>query len=439
MGNSSKNQPTVAIEKWLTEGRKIHKRHRFTFFFASFIGTIICTPLSIFFVGLVGSRLWEYRYYGYVSSGVFFGPDDPWILAPAAIISIPLSLVLFGPLYAGMCFMGLTSMRGEKPRIRDIFKGFDRFWGTCFLWLIVPAGIFILVSTGAGVLLVPLLWATAMLAFPLLIDQNLGVFAAMSAAFRTVFTWKNWWRFWFFGLALTFLGYIGIVVFGIGIFITLPLAICAQMIAYREIFKPEEVLLNDASNSGDQYPSMLKAQYIRLISQMRELRDRIFEAIDSANEEVKPLLESSIEHIGGVVSKAVELINRLQQIEDYLQTSSVQNLHRERNEIEGKLSNANNVGVALQYEEALKVLRERLANHEHLTNLAAQIRAQLTTIRISLDNALAKIIRVKTTEIGNASFESDGVSKELQNLRLEMDALLESLNEIEGGLPRSSR
>ena len=439
MGNSSKNQPTVAIEKWLTEGRKIHKRHRFTFFFASFIGTIICTPLSIFFVGLVGSRLWEYRYYGYVSSGVFFGPDDPWILAPAAIISIPLSLVLFGPLYAGMCFMGLTSMRGEKPRIRDIFKGFDRFWGTCFLWLIVPAGIFILVSTGAGVLLVPLLWATAMLAFPLLIDQNLGVFAAMSAAFRTVFTWKNWWRFWFFGLALTFLGYIGIVVFGIGIFITLPLAICAQMIAYREIFKPEEVLLNDASNSGDQYPSMLKAQYIRLISQMRELRDRIFEAIDSANEGVKPLLESSIEHIGGVVSKAVELINRLQQIEDYLQTSSVQNLYREREEIEGKLSTANNVGIALQYEEALKVLRERLANHEHLTNLAAQIRAQLTTIRISLDNALAKIIRVKTTEIGNASFESDGVSKELQNLRLEMDALLESLNEIEGGLPCSSR
>ena len=439
MGNSSKNQPTVAIEKWLTEGRKIHKRHQFTFFFASFMGTIICTPLSIVFVGFVGSRLWEYRYHGSVSSGSFFWPEYSWTLAPVAIISVPLLLVLFGPLYAGLCFMGLKSMRGEKPRIRDIFKGFDRFWGTCFLWLIVPAGIFIFVSTGAGVLLVPLLWATAMLAFPLLIDQNLGVFAAMSAAFRTVFTWKNWWRFWFFGLALTFLGYIGIVVFGIGIFITLPLAICAQMIAYREIFKPEEVLLNEATYSGDQYPSMLKAQYIRLIAQMRELRDRIFEAIDSANEGVKPLLESSIEHIGGVVSKAVELINRLQQIEDYLQISSVQNLYREREEIEGKLSNANNAGIAFQYEEALKVLRERLANHEHLTNLAAQIRAQLTTIRISLDNALAKIIRVKTTEIGNASFESDGVSKELQNLRLEMDALLESLNEIEGGLPRSSK
>jgi hypothetical protein len=70
--------------------------------------------------------------------------------------------------------------------------------------------------------------------------------------------------------------------------------------------------------------------------------------------------------------------------------------------------------------------------------LAAKIRAQLTTIRISLDNALAKIVRIKTTEVGNASFEGDGVSKELQNLRLEMDVLLDSLNEMEDDLPRSS-
>ncbi|MDE0297387.1 MAG: hypothetical protein OXN17_01995 [Candidatus Poribacteria bacterium] len=437
MGNSSKNQPTVAIDKWLSEGRTIHKRHRFTFFFASIVGTITCTPLSVFIIGIVGSRLWMHNSNAVGGSGAFAGSSQPWIFAPLAIISVPLLVFLFGPLYAGLCFMGLKSMRGEKPRIRDIFMGFDRFWGTCFLWLIVPVGVFILVSTVVGVLLVPLLWATAMLAFPLLIDQQLGVFAAMSTAFRTVLTWKNWWRFWFFGLVLTFLGYTGIVVFGIGIFVTLPLAICVQMIAYREIFKPQEVLLNEVTKPGDQYPSMLKGKYIQLISQIRELRDRIFEAIDSANEGVQPLLESSIEHIGGVVSKAAELINRLQQIEDYLQTSSIQTLCRERDDIEGKLSTANNAAVALQYEEALKTLKDRLANHEHLTNFAAQIRAQLTTIRISLDNALAKIVRIKTTEVGNASFESDDVSKELQSLRIEMDALLDSLNEMEGGLPRS--
>jgi hypothetical protein len=379
-----------------------------------------------------------YRPDAFMWSGSFDGPGYPWIAAPVGTICILLLIILFGPLYGGLCYMGLKSMRGRKPRIRDIFRGFERFWGALFLWLIFPIGMFILFSTGVGVFVVPLLCAIAMLAFPLLIDQELSVFSAVSTAFQTVLTWKNWWRFWLFGLVLTLLACLGIVAFGIGIFITLPLAICAQVIAYREIFKPEEVLLGDVAKLGNQYSFTLKAQYIRLISQIRELRDRIFEAIDSANEGVKPLLESSIEHIGGVVSKAADLINRLQQIEEYLQTSSVQNLYREKDEIEGKLTAANNAGVALQYEEALKALKERLANHEHLTNLAAKIRAQLTTIRISLDNALAKIVRIKTTEVGNASFEGDGVSKELQNLRLEMDVLLDSLNEMEDDLPRSS-
>ena len=439
MGNSPKNQPTVAIEKWLTEGRKIHKQYRFTFFFASFLGATICIPLSIIFVNFVGASLQVIGPDAFVRSGMFDGPGHPWIFAPVAMICIPLLMILFGPLYAGLCYMGLKSMRGRKPRIRDIFRGFERFWGTLFLWLIFPTGVLILVSTGVGVFIVPLLWAVAMLAFPLLIDQKLSTFAAMSTAFQTVLTWKNWWRFWLFGLVLALLACIGIVALGVGIFITLPLAICAQVIAYREIFKPEEVLLGDVAKPGKQYSSMLKAQYIRLISQIRELRDRIFEAIDSANEGVKPPLESLIEYIGGVVSKAADLIDRLQQIEEYLQTSSAQNLYREKDEIEGRLTTANNAGVALQYEEALKALKERLANHEHLINLAAKIRAQLTTIRISLDNALAKIVRIKTTEVGNASFESDGVSKELQNLRLEMDVLLDSLNEMEDGLPRSSR
>ena len=81
----------------------------------------------------------------------------------------------------------------------------------------------------------------------------------------------------------------------------------------------------------------------------------------------------------------------------------------------------------------MKVLRERFATHEHLKDLTAQIHAQLTTIRISLDSTLAKIIRIETTEISNARFESDDVSKQLRNLQIEMDALLDSLDEMESG------
>jgi hypothetical protein len=141
-------------------------------------------------------------------------------------------------------------------------------------------------------------------------------------------------------------------------------------------------------------------------------------------------LESSIEHIDSVFAKAANLISRLQQIDDYLQTTDMQKLHDERVEITRKLAEAPNATVYSQYEEALKALEDRIENHEQIEDLAAQTNAQLTTIRVSLDNTHAKIIRIKTAKISNARLESDDVSKELRNLQIEMDALLNSLDEM---------
>ena len=384
--NQPESQPMVTIEKWLTDGWNLYKQNRFTFFFASLLAALICIPtLLIFFCA---------------------------------------------PLYAGLYYMALKSMRGENPRIRDIFKGFERYWGAFFLWLIFPIGGTILLgATIIGVLLVPLLWAISMLAFPLLIDQKLGVSTAFSTAFKTVLTWRNFWRFWLYGLALTFISCIGIVGL-VGLLITLPFTVCAQVIAYRDIFKPEEAFQAETTGPWQEYPFKLKAQYISPISRIRELRNRIFEEIDVANESIKPLLEPSVEHIDGVFSKAADLIRRLQDIESYLQTTDSGDLRSEKSEIQSKVATASNIKVILQYEEALKAVEERIANHEQLETLAAQIHAQLTTIRVSLDNTLAKIVRIKTTEVSNARFESDDVSEELRNLRIDMDALLGSLDEM---------
>ena len=387
MVNQPENQPMVTIEKWLTDGWNLYKQNRFTFFFASLLAALICIPPFCFF--------------------------------------------FFAPLYAGLYYMALKSMRGENPRIRDIFKGFERYWGAFFLWLIFPIGGTILLSaTVIGLLLVPLLWAISMLALPLLIDQKLGVSNAFSTAFKTVLTWRNFWRFWLYGLALTFISCIGIVGFFFGLLITLPFTVCAQVIAYRDIFKPEEAFQAETTGPWQEYPFKLKAQYIGPISRIRELRNRIFEEIDAANESVKPLLEPSVEHIDGVFSKAADLIRRLQDIESYLQTTDSGDLRSEKSEIQSKVATASNIKVILQYEEALKAVEERIANHEQLETLAAQIHAQLTTIRVSLDNTLAKIVRIKTTEVSNARFESDDVSEELRNLRIDMDALLSSLDEM---------
>lgn len=435
----SENRPIVTIEKWLTEGWKVYKRAPFTFSFATMLGVLILPIAVIVIFRLMG------------------GPLD-WAPAVGTLISIPLfSLLFIPPLYTGLYYMALKSMRGNKPRIRDIFRGFKRYWGGLALWVISIVGTILLCLIPVGQLCIPLLWAITMLAFPLLIDQKMTIGAAFSTACKTVLTWQNFWRFWlqalffvfisFFGFigfgisclfitmpsianAQVIISFVGLIGFGVCIFITVPFIACAQVVGYRDIFKPEEVLESEPGRFWQEYPFKLKAEYLGLISRIRDLRGQIFDQIERSSERIKPMFEPSIEHIEGVFSKAIALIRRLQEIETYLQTTDVEVLHGERSEIHVKITTSNSAQVASQYEEALKAVEERLANHEQLETLAAQIHAQLATIQASLDSTLAKIVRIRTSELSNERFESDNVSGELQSLRIEMDALLESLDEM---------
>ena len=400
------NQPAVTIEKWFTEGWQLYKRYPATFSFASFVGVLICTPLAALLLAI---------------------PIFPDIVRNAVVF------LFAAPLYAGLHYMALKAMRGEEPRIPDIFEGFRRYWRVASLWSLLSLIASIMLGiTQVGILLLPLLWTIALLAFPRLIDEGQDVVSAFSAAFNVIFTFtsqdwqeslKNCGRFWLYGLVVVLVSCVGVLGVVFGLCITVPLAVCVQVIAYRDIFK-------EAPQPQQEYSFTPQAQNIGPISQIRELRNQIFEQIRSASDEVKPLLEDSIGAVDNVFAKADRLSQRLQEIDAYLKTTNMQTLNAEKVEITEKLAEAPNTAISAQYQEALHTLEERIENHGRLEELKEQINAQLVTIRMSLGNMQAKIIRIKTTEISNARLESNDVSQTLQNLQIETDALLESLDEV---------
>ena len=400
------NQPTVTIERWFTEGWQLYKRYPATFSFASLVGGLICIPLAALLLAI---------------------PIFPDIVRNAALF------LFAAPLYAGLHYMALKAMRGDEPRIPDIFEGFRRYWRIAYLWCLLSLIAPIMLSiTQVGVLVVPLLWAIALLVLPLLIDEGQDIGSAFSAAFNAMFTFtaqdwqeslKNCARFWLYGLVVVLVSCVGVLGVGFGLCITVPFAVCVQVIAYRDIFK-------DAPQPQQEYSFTPQAQNIGPISQIRELRNQIFEQIRSASDEVKPLLEDSIGAVDNVFAKADRLSQRLQEIDAYLKTTNMQTLNAEKVEITEKLAEAPNTAISAQYQEALHTLEERIENHGRLEELREQINAQLVTIRMSLGNMQAKIIRIKTTEISNARLESNDVSQTLQNLQIETDALLESLDEV---------
>ena len=400
------NQPTVAIERWFTEGWQLYKRYPATFSFASFVGGLVCIPLAFLLAAI---------------------PIFPDIVINAALF------LFAAPLYAGLHYMALKAMRGEEPRIPDIFEGFRRYWRIASLWCLLALIVFIILwITQVGVFGVPLLWAIALLAFPLLIDEGQDIGSAFSSAFNAMFAFtaqdwqeslKNCARFWLYGLVVVLVSCVGILGVFFGLFITVPFAVCVQVIAYRDIFK-------DVPQPQQEHSFTPEARNIGPISQIRELCYQIIEQIRSASDEVKPLLKDSIGAVNNVFAKADRLSQHLQEIDAYLKTTNMQMLNAEKIEITEKLAAAPNTAISAQYQDALHTLDERIENHRRLEVSREQINAQLVTIRISLGNMQAKVIRIKTTEISNARLESDGVSQTLQNLQIETDALLESLDEV---------
>ena len=396
------SQPTMTIDERLSagwelckRGWELCKRHPILSFFPSVVGVLIYIP--------------------------------------------PLFLLFTAPLYAVACYMTSKSKRGEKPRIRDIFKGFHRYWGALLLWLFLIA-LIMLCTMMISRWITLLAWAILMLVFPPLIDERKDIGSVLGTALKTVFTWENWARFWLYGLMIPLVSF-RFFLFDLGFFLqwqapglllglctTVPFAVCIRVIAYGDTFKPAERFQQESPEPSQEAP--FTTEYIGPIARIHELHNQIIEQIRSANNRVKPLLKGSIEYIDNVFEKAVHLSRHLRQIDNYLETTNMQRLQTEKRDITRRLRETPNTTVSAQYEEALRALEERIENHGKLEALRVQIDARLMTIRISLDNTLGKIIQIKTTEVSNARLESHNVSEALQGLQIEIDVLLESLDEM---------
>ena len=462
----------LMVLSWFFEGYELYRRHPITFSLATLVGMFFCfLPLYLFdtFEGLLylgfGVENIVSRFFNGLGGTFWASLFDAFPeefhrtlrgFRNMTFLVNPVLVFTFPPAYAGLHYLALRSIHGDKPRIRDVFKGLRRYSASLVLWwLIYLVPLIVLCITRLvfsvaplpsliGLVVAPLLSAVGLVAFPILIDKQQNVAAAYGAALKTVFTfrWENWtgslntWGgFWLYGWFVLLVGHIGIWIV-IGIFFTLPLAVCAQVFAYKEIFTPDSEFQQEMRAPEQPQPkhsatskAKVKAKDTRLLSQIRELRDQISEQIHSANDSVKSLLENSTEAVDNVFERAERLSQRLQEIDAYFQTSNMQTLHDEKTDIVRKQAAAPNTAVSAQYEEALRTLEERIENHRSLGALREQINAQLVTIRVSLGNMQAKIIRIKTTEISQARLESDGVSETLQDLQIETDALLESLDE----------
>lgn len=187
------------------------------------------------------------------------GADLP-IFAVAGFLTIAISLftafILFLPLVAGLCLMFSEKLQGNKPELAHLWEGVtSRFPAAITVWVILmlttlpfdfanaylhgmegffPAIGIIIVFAGLWLVGTPLFFC-----LPLIADRDVSARDALRLSWAQVR--PRWGGILAAVIVYSLVMLFGVIACGVGVIITLPLIVGAQMLAYREYFRDFEV------------------------------------------------------------------------------------------------------------------------------------------------------------------------------------------------------
>jgi uncharacterized membrane protein len=132
---------------------------------------------------------------------------------------------------------------GENPKFVDIFKEYKTFWryiGTIILNCLAVFGGFIL-------LIIPgVFWAIRFAFSPfIVVDTKLGPIASMKESYAI--TKGHFWKLLGFWVVMGLLNIAGLIVFGIGLLITIPLSTLAAISVYRKLTQAKAGIIQTPS------------------------------------------------------------------------------------------------------------------------------------------------------------------------------------------------
>jgi uncharacterized membrane protein len=177
------------------------------------------------------------------------GADLP-VFTLAAFITVAGSLlsafILALPLLSGLCIMFLEKMAGRAPTLQHLWEGMSRFPAAIVIWMAyalasLPFDALHMLALsrggpgwGLGYIVVGhvLICAPLLFCLPLIADRDTGGVEALRTSWSLVRT--NVPLALVLSLVLSLMLALGAFACGLGIIVTLPVAVAALMLAYRE-------------------------------------------------------------------------------------------------------------------------------------------------------------------------------------------------------------
>jgi hypothetical protein len=162
--------------------------------------------------------------------------SDFWpIIGVSALILVILSSVglIAGPLVGGLFCYYLKKIRRQPAQLSDAFVGFSQLFLPLFLGALVAS---LLVTVGFAACVIPGVYLAVAwkLTLPIITDKRLGFWEAMEVS-RKVAT-QNWWMLFLFAIVCGLINFGGLLLCGLGFFVTWPWTLLALTFLYEDIF-----------------------------------------------------------------------------------------------------------------------------------------------------------------------------------------------------------
>jgi len=142
-------------------------------------------------------------------------------------------LLISGPLTVGYFLIVFNKLKGKPFNINDITSGFNVKMFIASLLASILVGVFL--TVGFILLIIPgiVVWALYMFTFPYIAEKELDFWAAMEASRKLVS--KHLFEFSVFALVQIIICFIGLLVFGVGLLVAIPLVYASIGFAFKDM------------------------------------------------------------------------------------------------------------------------------------------------------------------------------------------------------------
>lgn len=147
------------------------------------------------------------------------------------IIQLVAALIVY-PLSAGIIMMGICQVAGRPVKVGMMFGYFERTLKLFLLYLTMS----LMIVVGFILLILPGIYLTVayVMALPLLIEKNMGVWDALETSRKAIS--KRWFTVFAIFILLGALFVLSAIPLGIGLIWTLPLTVLVMAVMYKTIF-----------------------------------------------------------------------------------------------------------------------------------------------------------------------------------------------------------